>query len=86
MMHLKDILVVCILTVVVGVIVGFSLRDSLIIEPSQVVYEYRNHKALPDGQHRYEVYYRLQRVGHVTMPHSLCGVESVIVAVDDHSN
>lgn len=47
------------------------------------VFEFQNHKELPDGQHRYDIYHQGIRSGYVVLPGSICGVENVVVAVHD---
>jgi hypothetical protein len=47
------------------------------------VFEFHDHKSLPDGQHRYEIYHYGVRAGYVVLPESITGVEFVVVAVYD---
>lgn len=76
------LLVTSLLTIVF--IITVTITTVMTVFPKDPpVFIFEDHKELPDGQHRYEVYYRGTRVGYVVLPGSICGVENVVVAVHD---
>jgi hypothetical protein len=77
----EELLGIVVVAIFIGIIVYFFRSPQE--PPQKPVFEFQDHKELPDGQHRYEIYHQGIRSGYVVLPGSMSGVKIVVVAVHD---